>query len=269
MLRTALKPRWLALLAAVLVVIVAFTMLGLWQLDVARDRGERERLDQMRAQPSVALTELLRPHEVMAPEAVGRTITVTGRYDPAHQVLVGPRRQQGQVGAWVLTPLIVQGTGARLPIIRGFVTDPAWNAPPPAGTVTVSGRLSPPESAPNEPVDLAPGQIQSVDLATLVNEWDGDVYSAMIFSTPAASAHPADAAGLTPVPPPDPDPGGVDWRNLAYALQWWFFAAFAVYMWWRMVRDDHALDEAERAVGENAAAPPPDIDALTPGGSRP
>jgi ABC-type nickel/cobalt efflux system permease component RcnA len=33
--------------------------------------------------------------------------------------------------------------------------------------------------------------------------------------------------------------GGLSWRNLAYALQWWVFALFAAYMWWRMVRDDY------------------------------
>ena len=42
MLRTALKPRWLGLLALVVVVMVAFSMLGLWQLNVARDKGRAE-----------------------------------------------------------------------------------------------------------------------------------------------------------------------------------------------------------------------------------
>jgi surfeit locus 1 family protein len=41
------------------------------------------------------------------------------------------------------------------------------------------------------------------------------------------------------VPPPALVGSGLSWRNAAYALQWWVFALFAAYMWWRMVRDDH------------------------------
>ena len=41
------------------------------------------------------------------------------------------------------------------------------------------------------------------------------------------------------VPPPPEVSSGVSWRDAAYALQWWVFALFAGYMWWRMVRDDY------------------------------
>ncbi len=33
--------------------------------------------------------------------------------------------------------------------------------------------------------------------------------------------------------------GGFDLQNLSYALEWWVFAGFAVFLWWRLVRDDH------------------------------
>jgi surfeit locus 1 family protein len=50
------------------------------------------------------------------------------------------------------------------------------------------------------------------------------------------------------VPPPALVNSGLSWRNAAYAFQWWIFALFAGYMWWRMVRDDfqdsHYLDTA-------------------------
>ena len=41
------------------------------------------------------------------------------------------------------------------------------------------------------------------------------------------------------MPPPSLVGSGLSWRNAAYALQWWVFALFAGYMWWRMVRDDY------------------------------
>jgi len=51
---------------------------------------------------------------------------------------------------------------------------------------------------------------------------------------------------LSVVPPPLPEPS--TWaglRNLMYALQWWVFAAFVAFMWWRIVvrRDDEREDE--------------------------
>ncbi len=71
----------------------------------------------------------------------------------------------------------------------------------------------------------------------------GDLYNAFAFAVTersGGSAGPETAAdGLTRVPPPPIGETGLSWRNAAYALQWWIFAAFAAYMWFRMVRDDH------------------------------
>jgi DNA-binding transcriptional regulator of glucitol operon len=35
------------------------------------------------------------------------------------------------------------------------------------------------------------------------------------------------------------------WQNLGYTLQWPFFAAFAVYVWWKLLRDTGQPAEAE------------------------
>jgi hypothetical protein len=78
------------------------------------------------------------------------------------------------------------------------------------------------------------GQIGSVDLSLLVNTWPGDLYNAFGF---VESQDPATASGLTVVPTPIGETG-VQWRNAAYAVQWWIFAAFALWMWGRMVRDE-------------------------------
>jgi DNA-binding transcriptional regulator of glucitol operon len=36
------------------------------------------------------------------------------------------------------------------------------------------------------------------------------------------------------------------WQNLGYTLQWPFFAAFAVYLWWKLLRDPGAPQNSER-----------------------
>ena len=61
---------------------------------------------------------------------------------------------------------------------------------------------------------------------------------------------------LTPVALPDPD---VSWsvglRNLAYAFQWWVFAAFALFMWWRMATENVAMRRAEAEAESDFDAP--------------
>ena len=38
-------------------------------------------------------------------------------------------------------------------------------------------------------------------------------------------------------------------RNLLYAAEWWFFGAFAAFIWWRWVRDRrHHEDAADPSV---------------------
>ncbi len=34
-------------------------------------------------------------------------------------------------------------------------------------------------------------------------------------------------------------------RNLLYAVEWWFFGAFALFIWWRWLRDEAGADAAE------------------------
>jgi DNA-binding transcriptional regulator of glucitol operon len=36
-----------------------------------------------------------------------------------------------------------------------------------------------------------------------------------------------------------------DWQNLGYSLEWPFFAAFAIYVWWKLLREPPASDEEE------------------------
>ena len=108
--------------------------------------------------------------------------------------------------------------------------------------------------------------MQTLDLADLVNVWSGELYNAMVFAT--GTTPPAHDAAITPIPPPDLHGGGFEWRNLAYALQWWVFAGFAVFMWWRMVRDDHettvALREHDARGDGPAQARDEDVPAETP-----
>jgi surfeit locus 1 family protein len=266
-LRTALKPRWLALLALAALVIVAFVQLGRWQLGVAEDAATRDALEQARKQGVVELSTVLKPHEHFPNALSARQVRATGTYAASGQVLVANRRLDGVSGYWVITPLRVAETNATLPVLRGFLTDPAAVTAPPTRTVTVTGGLAPGESPYTGP-PLPAGQLGSVDISILVNEWPGDLYNAFLFreaEAPGPSASGAAGASGTPAAASElntltkvPTPigaHGFKWRNAAYALQWWVFAAFAAFMWWRMVRDDNESDQAQEAAGAPDRAP--------------
>ncbi len=253
MLRTALRPRFLGLLGLVLVVGVAFVQLGRWQLGVAESTAHREAVEQARAQTPAALTSVLEPRERFRGELSSRPVTARGRYAPEGQLLVPDRRLEGRTGSWVITPFVVDGTGATMPVLRGFVEDAAAAGDPPDGPLTITGGLAPGESPARIPV--GPGELGSVDLSVLVNTWPGDLYNGFVF---LESEDPSTGAQLTKVPTPLGDTG-IRWRNAAYAVQWWVFAGFALWLWWRMVgeeaRREAAGDEAVPPVG-GASGPP-------------
>ena len=239
-----MKPRWLGLLAIVVLVMGSFGVLGLWQLNVARDKG---RAEQVRTAPARAVADIaavLSPHGPFPSDGTGRRIIATGWYDGSEQVLVTPRLLRGRRGYWVVTPLVVRSTGARIAVVRGFVTDPGQAVAPSTATeVTVSGTLAPGESPTGDSAQadstLSDGQMAVLDLSVLVNRWPGTLYNAFVFGT---AEQPDVTSVVSPavqrIPPPALVGGGLSWRNAAYALQWWAFALFAAYMWWRMVRDD-------------------------------
>lgn len=244
-----MKPRWLALLALVIAVMVGFGLLGRWQLDVARDDGTVEAATEAASLPVVPLQEVLGPHQQFPTAVLNRVVTATGSYRPADQVLITDRRLGERSGYWVVDALVLDDGGAVLPVLRGFVQDAATASAPPAGRFQVTGALAVGEPSPDQPAAMPSGQLQRLNMATLVNLWPGDLYNAFLFASaeaPATGAAASGGAGDTPVSPglfrvapPAPEASGqLAWRNLGYALQWWFFAGFALYMWWRMVRED-------------------------------
>lgn len=242
MLRTALKPRSLGLLLVALACIAAFVQLGRWQLGVAQDKATQEVLDSSRAQGAVDLDRVLKPHQSFPGELSARTVRASGHYAETGEVLIANRRLEGREGLWVITPFVTDG-GGTLPVLRGFVTSAAEVPEPPPGQLVIEGGLAPGES-PLSKQQLPAGQLASVDLAVLVNQWPGELYNAFVFL--ATETDPAGGASAVQNPPPElervPTPtksGGLSWRNASYAAQWWVFACFALWMWWRMVRDDH------------------------------
>jgi cytochrome oxidase assembly protein ShyY1 len=235
-LRTALQPKWLGVLAVVLALCVAFTFLGRWQLDVARSKEKPKHPHVLAAAP---LEQVVGPQQTFRNNMLGRPVTVAGQYDAGRQLLVSGKRLGGAKGFWVLTALRVP-SGALVPVVRGFVpTAAAASVPPaPSGAVRLNGVLEAPDAAPagGDGPTVPAGQIPAADTADVVNLWGSPIYNVLVVAD--AGSSPSSGV-LRPVPPPSASQGGgLDLRNAAYAVQWWIFGLFALLLWWRMVRQD-------------------------------
>jgi surfeit locus 1 family protein len=213
-------------LAAVMVV------LGFWQLQVYHRQGAAAAARQASV-PPIPLSSVARPG-APANEGYGRPVAFEGSYDPALQLLVP---EEDGAGFRVLTALR-QADGSVVAVVRGVVPEP--NAPPPpTDPVQQVGVLLPTEEHVPE-TDLPSGQIASVRLPALAQQWPGPMIDGFVTLSSADAA----SQGLVAAPLQLPDaPGRV--RNVAYVGQWWLFAAFVLFMAFRMARDIGREEGAE------------------------
>lgn len=247
--RTARSPRMLGILVVLLAIAAVCARLGVWQLDRAQESARAaEEAAAADVAEAVPLEDVLAPQVTFTGAADRRLVVARGGFG-TDEVLVPGRERDGQVGYLVVAPFIVDGTGATLAVVRGWVADPADAAAAPAttGATTVTGVLQVGEAA-HDAAALPPGQVAAVSPALLVNRWGGPTYTGYLIAT--------DDQGLPSAPLPAPPSGAWDLQNLAYAAQWWVFGGFAIALWVRLVRDE--ARRAVRAPEADAAADAPD-----------
>ncbi|HZX01657.1 SURF1 family protein, partial [Kribbella sp.] len=239
--RTAVQPRWLGLLALALVIAGVMTAMGVWQLGVYESKTAAATAHRAAAAP-VPLQSLFSVDEGLPAKAVGRQVTIDGTWGPtADQVFVADRLQGGRQGFWVVTPLRLSESDAVM-VVRGWVpsvTDAAAKAP--IGPASLTGAVVASE-AEDSSGDAAKGRVLStLRIPTIVHLVKYRVYDAFVVQTSPAGTSPAPAAVVPP--PPPTDHAGL--RNVAYAFQWWIFAAFTLWMWARMVLDAHRSPDGD------------------------
>lgn len=236
-LRTALRPKWVGLLALAVVLAIACIIAGRWQWSVAHDVARADAVREVQDKPVEPLEAVMQPHDGFPDDGSGQRVTTRGEYT-GDQVLVVGRLLDDVEGEWVVERFVVEDGGANLAVVRGWI--PKGESPPPAptGTIELLGSLAPKE-APDEG-GVPEGKMTSVDIAQLVNTWPGEIYNGFAFAMEEDGS--AQAAGLDRVPPPLPDTS-LNIRNVMYAFQWWIFAAFPLWMWMKMVRQEARRDE--------------------------
>lgn len=228
-----LSPAWLVGHVLVAAVLIAFPLLGLWQLDRHEQRQATDAaLEQRPEQPALSAGELDGDPEELA----YRRVALTGTWEPAGEVLLSTRPHQGRPGHHVLTPLRLEDGSAVL-VDRGWVpyeTEgvPVDAAAPPDGPTEVTGLALPAEPAHragvlggdgHDPEALAPGEpvefVSHADPAVVGRAIGEDLPSLVVRAD--GGHRRADADLPATVPPPEPEEGGVD--HFSYAMQWFAF----------------------------------------------
>ncbi|MCY1158271.1 MAG: hypothetical protein MOP51_1294 [Citricoccus sp.] len=270
MLKTALRPIWIAGLILALVVSGVFVLLGKWQMDNAASAPP----PLTQTETPVPLTGHFQPGAAMFGTQADQVVTMTGRFVSGTDVFVHPRLLGEREGYWAVTAFAVDGApaGEVIPVVRGWTEDPARTDPAPEGQLSVKGRLLPAEGPQPRGMERTEHGyvLANLSSAELINLWDLPSYAGFVVVSdvlaggagggPADPAAGADADGrevgakaaggeLEPVTVgPQPQETTYNWMNIFYAIEWVVFAGFALYLWWRFLRDDVNREREEEAL---------------------
>ncbi|MFC7219706.1 SURF1 family protein [Streptomyces polyrhachis] len=263
MYRFLLTRQWVILTLVAVLLVPAMIRLGFWQYHRHEARVARNELVARNlAAPPLPVQDLSRPGRGIPRADTWRTVSATGSYDPAHEVVVRQRTDaDGKQGYFVVTPLRLAAGAGTVLVNRGWI--PAGGdlttfpevPPAPTGELTVTGRLRADEttsaSGIKERRGLPARQVMLIDSRDerATAGAAGPVLAGYVQLTATA---PRPAGGQPqPVAAPDHDSIGV---HLAYAVQWWLFAAGVPFGYWVLVRRERRERLARAAAGDGADA---------------
>ncbi|GEP26771.1 SURF1 family protein [Cryobacterium levicorallinum] len=249
MIKMMLRPRWVLALLLALGVAAGFALLGHWQLERAIESGVVVERSTEQVKP---LADVVQPDGTVTQIATGQMVTTTGSWVPGDEQLITTRLNGGIDGFWVVSHFQTDAA-ASVAVARGWAPDRATAqsvievlaTEPSNAPVTLTGRfltgeapeLPDPEGDSMEMTKVAP--------SALINLWadfsDESVYSGYIVDAEAAP-------GLDVIDSPVPEVDqSLNWLNIFYAIEWVVFAGFAVFLWYRLVRDalEREIEDAE------------------------
>jgi surfeit locus 1 family protein len=243
----ARRPRWIAALVFALLLAAGFAALSQWQLSRSISTGT---VEPRQTETVVTLSSVAEPQHAVTTDATGQLVSATGHWVPGDYVLMSNRLNGDDTGWWVVGHFVTTGQ-AGVAIAVGWSPDEAGASralrelradAPPAGETTVAGRYYPSEGAQDS--DYEHGKLTTLSPAALVNIWKNTdpngIYGGYLVSGKATN-------GLTTIFSPKPTTAvEVNILNIFYAVEWVVFAGFALYLWYRLVRDawEREIDEA-------------------------
>jgi surfeit locus 1 family protein len=240
------RPSMFLLHVPAVVAVVAAVLLGNWQIGAWQMHREDRAAELVDADP-VPLEDVMGPDDVFPGDAVGRPVTLEGEWLPDAVVHVADRVLEGEDGFWSVVPLVTCGSAetecpgtdagvAAMPVVIGWSSTVEEAPAPPRGAAEVTGWLQPGEAAAGADPDPTDRVLPSLRIADLLQLLDRDLYGGFVILESPAEVR----GGLVPVTPDSlPEaPTSTALRNLLYGVEWWLFAGFAVFLWWRWTKDE-------------------------------
>lgn len=245
-----MRPRWIAALVLALAVAAAFAALGQWQLE--RSFSNTEAIDRP-TETVVPIDTVAEPQQPTLETAAGQLVSATGSFVPGDSLVLSERLNDGERGFWLVGHFVVDrhsvADGVGLGVAVGWAETEAEASAaistleaPTFAPITITGRYLPSEAP--QIGEFEAGELSAMSMPAFVNLWqvgDGPVYDGYVVANDPVG-------GLTAIysPPPSTDVE-VNWLNIFYAAEWVVFAGFAVFLWYRLVKDAWEKEEHEKA----------------------
>lgn len=238
----ARRPRWIAALVLALGIAAGFAALGQWQVGRAVQTGTVVVIPDETVTP---LAKVATPQKEVTDRAAGQIVSVVGRRVSGDTYVVSDRVNFGVTGYWVIGHVVARN-GASVAVALGWTKTRA-KADAAAGTLsagaptsTIVGRYQPTE--PPDQEDFEHNARSVVSIPWLINEWKTvtpTAYGGYIVDNVAP-------AGLTKIQSVKPvNDVSLNWLNVFYAVEWTLFAGFAIYLWYRLVKDAWEREEED------------------------
>jgi len=229
------QTKWIVAVVVVVALAAVFVRLGFWQLDRLEERRATNRMGVERlGEEPVRLSQVLEDAGGDVESVQYRRVYLSGTYDPSEEVLIRSQVELGQAGFHVITPL-VEDDGWTVLVNRGWVPlsmdTPPVGPRPPSGRQVVEGWVQLSQSRPAFGPEDRTGEEQvfnRVDIGLIGEQMPHDLASVYV----VAMGESGEELPIT-VDPPDFTNEG---PHLAYAIQWFGFAAVGLIGFYFLIR---------------------------------
>jgi len=212
---------------AVLLVVVIFFALGLWQLDRAKALKESLVTATQVDTNIVPLTSIATARQPLQPEAFNRMVQISGNYVATYRA---PNQTDGdgKVSDWEVGLLQV-GTNQGILVVKGLWSERLLNPDVSmAMVIDIKGQLLASQS--EDRFVNGDGAISRLDSSVIVGLTDLDLFDGYVMAV-SESRNGAEFTRqrLTPEKLTSKIPGYY-WQHISYVVIWWLMAAVVLYL---------------------------------------
>ena len=212
---------------AVLLVVVIFFALGLWQLDRAKALKESLVTATQVDTNIVPLTSIATARQPLQPEAFNRMVQISGNYVATYRA---PNQADGdgKVSDWEVGLLQV-GTNQGILVVKGLWPERLLNPDVSmAMVIDIKGQLRASQS--EDRFINGDGAISRLDSSVIVGLTDLDLFDGYVMATSESrNGSQFSRQRLTPEELTSKIPGYY-WQHISYVVIWWLMAAVVLYL---------------------------------------